>query len=72
MNEWVSLNLDELCSITTGDKDVNEGNSSGIYPFFTCAKEISFSDNYSFDSEAILIAGNGNFNVKKYQKTEGV
>lgn len=66
MNEWVSLNLDELCSITTGDKDVNEGNSSGIYPFFTCAKEISFSDNYSFDSEAILIAGNGNFNVKKY------
>jgi type I restriction enzyme S subunit len=57
----------ELCAITTGDKDVNEGSPSGEFPFFTCAQEISKSNSYSFDGEAILIAGNGNFSVKKYK-----
>jgi len=64
---WGAAQLGELCSITTGDKDVNEGNPSGEFPFFTCAQEISKSNLYSFDGEAILIAGNGNFSVKKYK-----
>jgi type I restriction enzyme S subunit len=64
---WGTAQLGELCSITTGDKDVNEGNPSGEFPFFTCAQEISKSNSYSFDGEAILIAGNGNFSVKKYK-----
>ena len=64
---WGTAQLGELCSITTGDKDVNEGNPSGDFPFFTCAQEISRSNSFSFDGEAILIAGNGNFSVKKYR-----
>ena len=64
---WAEAKLGELCSITTGDKDVNEGNPNGEFPFFTCAQEISKSDSYSFDGEAILIAGNGNFSVKKHK-----
>lgn len=63
---WETNLLKCLCSIKTGDKDVNQGNENGIYPFFTCAQEISNSDTFSFDGEAILIAGNGNFNVKFY------
>ncbi len=64
---WGTAQLGELCAITTGDKDVNEGNPSGEFPFFTCAQEISKSNSYSFDGEALLIAGNGNFSVKKYK-----
>ncbi|MFU2077220.1 restriction endonuclease subunit S [Avibacterium endocarditidis] len=63
---WEINLLKRLCSIKTGDKDVNQGNENGIYPFFTCAQEISNSDTFSFEGEAILIAGNGNFNVKFY------
>ncbi|WP_052121772.1 MULTISPECIES: restriction endonuclease subunit S [Gallibacterium] len=63
---WEINLLKCLCSIKTGDKDVNQGNENGIYPFFTCAQEISNSDTFSFEGEAILIAGNGNFNVKFY------
>lgn len=63
---WQTARLGELCSITTGDKDVNEGVPKGRYPFFTCAEEIFSFDSYSFDGDAILIAGNGNFSVKKY------
>lgn len=57
--EWEKVNLEELCMIKTGKKDVNEGNSDGCYPFFTCANEPTRSDNYSYDCEALLIAGNG-------------
>ena len=63
---WEKAPLGDLCNISTGDKDVNEGDLSGDYPFFTCAKEISRFSSFSFDGDALLIAGNGNFNVKKY------
>jgi type I restriction enzyme S subunit len=56
---------------------VNEGNPDGQFPFFTCSKSYTFSDSYSFNTEAILIAGNGDvgnlhyFNGKfeAYQRT---
>lgn len=57
--EWNISNLSNLCCIKTGKKDVNEGNPQGVYPFFTCASEPTKSDSYSYDCEALLIAGNG-------------
>jgi type I restriction enzyme S subunit len=65
---WSVQSLGCLCRIKTGKKDVNEGNPSGPYPFFTCAASHTFSDSYSFDTEALLIAGNGDVgNVSYYQ-----
>jgi len=58
----------DVCNITTGRKDVNSGNPNGKYPFFTCAKENTFSDEYSFDTEALLIAGNGEVGRVTYYK----
>jgi len=63
---WVEKNLGDLCQIKTGKKDVNEGNPEGKYPFFTCAAAHTFSDNYSFDTEALLVAGNGNVGQVSY------
>ena len=65
---WVTKNLGDLCRIRTGKKDVNEGNPDGEFPFFTCAAEHTFSDNYSFDTEALLIAGNGDVGKVSYYK----
>lgn len=56
---WKEVELGSVCTIETGKKDVNEGNPSGKYYFFTCAKEHTFADSFSYDTEAILIAGNG-------------
>jgi len=66
--KWPMIELGELCEITTGRKDVNEGNPEGEFPFFTCAKEHTYIDNYSFDTEALLIAGNGDVGSVKYYK----
>ncbi|OGI62998.1 N-6 DNA methylase [Candidatus Nomurabacteria bacterium RBG_16_40_11] len=62
------VKLQDICEIKTGRKNVNQGNPNGKYPFFTCAREHTFSDSYSFDTEAILIAGNGDVGVVKYYK----
>lgn len=59
MSEWSQKPLGTLCSIKTGKKDVNEGSPNGAYPFFTCSRDVHASDSYSFDTDAILIAGNG-------------
>ena len=75
--EWTGKTLGQVCKITTGKKDVNEGDHEGDYPFFTCARTHTFSKSYSFEGEAILIAGNGEvgnlsyFNGKfeAYQRT---
>ncbi|EMB3082795.1 TPA: restriction endonuclease subunit S [Providencia rettgeri] len=75
--EWEHQRLASLCTIKTGKKDVNEGNPEGNYPFFTCASEPTKSDNYSYDCEALLIAGNGmlgkthyfNGKFEAYQRT---
>ena len=63
---WTEAKLGEICSIKTGDKDVNEGSLNGEYPFFTCSKDVYRFATYSFEGKAILVAGNGNFNIKKY------
>lgn len=67
-DEWTNSSLSDLCKIKTGKKDVNEGNPNGLYPFFTCANLPTKSDSYSFDCEALLIAGNGILGKTHYYK----
>lgn len=64
--DWMSITLGELCSISTGKKDANQGNNTGLYPFFTCAEKTIYSNTYSFNGEALLIAGNANVGLTKY------
>jgi type I restriction enzyme S subunit len=62
--------LGNLVNITTGKLDANAAVEGGQYPFFTCAREIYAINDYAFDCEAILLAGNnavGDFNVKHYK-----
>lgn len=59
----------DLFNIKTGKLNANAAVEDGEYPFFTCSREIYKIDNFAFDCEAILLAGNnasGDFNVKHY------
>lgn len=61
--------LGNLVEIKTGKLNANAAVENGKYPFFTCARQVYAIDHYSFDLEAILLAGNnasGDFNVKHY------
>ncbi len=63
---WNIVFAKGVCPIITGKEDANFSTTHGQYPFFTCAKENLFCDTYAFDESSILIAGNGDFNVKHY------
>lgn len=64
---WKKKSLAEVAPIITGKKDANFGIEDGKYPFFTCAQEPIKAPSYSFDCDAVLLAGNGDFNVKLYR-----
>ena len=51
--------LGEICHITTGKLDANAMVNDGKFPFFTCAASPFKIDKYAFDTEALLISGNG-------------
>ena len=63
---WKSFKLSELVTLSTGKEDANFATEQGIYPFFTCSEKILKCDVYSFDTQAILLAGNGTFSVKRF------
>jgi len=67
---WEIKKLGNLTTIKTGKLNANAMVENGDYAFFTCSREVFRIDNYAFDCEAILLAGNnasGDFNVKHYK-----
>ena len=62
--------ITECFHITTGRLNSNAAIEGGKYPFFTCAKDIFAIDDYAFDQEALLLAGNNAqaiYDVKHYK-----
>ena len=57
--KWKEIKLGEICEIQTGKLNANAMIQGGRYKFFTCAKEVFEIDDYAFDTEAILVSGNG-------------
>ncbi|MCD7823905.1 MAG: restriction endonuclease subunit S [Oscillospiraceae bacterium] len=64
--DWKEYRLADFLPVITGKKNANVSSSKGQYPFFSCSQDIAWTDNYSFNGSAILVAGNGDFNVKWY------
>ena len=67
---YPTLKWNDVFNTTTGKLDSNAMVENGEYPFFTCAKEVLKIDNYAFDQEALLLAGNnaaGKYDVKYYK-----
>lgn len=65
-SDWRYYKLAEFLPVITGKKNANVASDKGIYPFFSCSQDISWTNDYSFEGNAILVAGNGDFNVKFY------
>lgn len=66
-NNWTKYKLMDFLPVVTGKKNANCSTVNGKYPFFSCSQNNAWTDGYSFDGNAILVAGNGDFNVKFYK-----
>lgn len=65
-DEFKVQKLGNLVNIKTGKLDANASSENGEYPFFTCSITPLRIDSYSYDCECVLVAGNGDLNVKYY------
>ncbi|EGQ7992001.1 TPA: restriction endonuclease subunit S [Vibrio vulnificus] len=63
---WLEAKLEQVLRLSTGKLDANAAVTGGDYPFFTCAEQALRIDSYAFDTDAVLLAGNGSFSVKRY------
>jgi len=61
------VKLGNLASIQTGKIDVNKAVVGGRYPFFTCSRDVYEINDAPFEGKAVLVAGNGDLNVKYYE-----
>lgn len=64
---WRKEKLAGVAIIQTGKKDANFATQDGIYPFFTCSQEALKASSYSFDLEAVILSGNGEFCSRIYR-----
>lgn len=60
------LPLWQLVKIKTWKLDANAKVDWWQYPFFTCSKDVSRIDKYTYDCECVLVAWNWDLNVKYY------
>lgn len=58
--------LGDYVAIKTGKLDANAADENGLYPFFTCAERVLRINTPAYDCECVLVAGNGDLNVKYY------
>ncbi|WP_274369590.1 restriction endonuclease subunit S [Morganella morganii] len=69
-SNWHTVKLQEIVLFKTGKLDSNAADDRGLYPFFTCSPVTLAINNYAFDTEAVLLAGNnanGVFAIKYYK-----
>ena len=57
--EWDKCKIKDVCSITTGNKNTQDKDDSGLYPFYVRSPKIEHINTWTFDGEAILTAGDG-------------
>lgn len=63
------MRFGEIANFKTGKLNSNAAVENGQYPFFTCAPQPLAINNYAFDQDAIILAGNnaeGNFHIQYY------
>ena len=58
--------LREIVNIKTGKLNASASKAYGKYKFFTCSRNDSLTDTFSFDEKAIIIPGNGDLGIVKY------
>ena len=64
---WEIKTIGSICDIKTGKLDANAASENGAYPIFTCSQTPLRIDNYAYDCECVLVAGNGELNAKYYK-----
>lgn len=58
-DKWEKGYFKDVCKITTGNKNTQDKDENGLYPFYVRSQNIERINSWTFDGEAILTAGDG-------------
>ena len=58
-DKWEKGYFKDVCKITTGNKNTQDKDGNGLYPFYVRSQNIERINSWTFDGEAILTAGDG-------------
>ena len=56
---WKLVRFKFLCDIMTGNHDTQDADIEGVYPFYVRSPIVERCNDYTFDGEGILMAGDG-------------
>ena len=59
--------IGEVFDVKTGSKNAQDAVENGDYPFFTRSIDTQKIDTYDYDQEALILPGEGNFQIKYYK-----
>ena len=68
---WEVWKMKFLTRIETGNKNTDDAEENGIYPFYVRSDKVERLSTYSFEGEAILTAGDGVGVAKVYHYANG-
>ena len=71
IESWEACRFEDVCHITTGNKNTQDKEDDGMYPFYVRSQQVERINNYTFDGEAILTAGDGVGVGKVFHHTYG-
>jgi len=66
--EWEVRKLGDMATIKTGKTDVKDAVEDGEYPLFDRSDQIKRSNKYLFDTEAVIVPGEGKDFTPRYYK----
>ena len=58
-DNWNSNFIENLCTVSTGNKDTQNKVDDGEFPFFVRSDKVERINTYSYDGEAVLTSGDG-------------
>ena len=58
--KWVTVQLGDISHVKTGDRNHEDKEDGGRFPFFVRSERVERIDSFSYDCEAIIVPGEGN------------
>lgn len=70
-SDWDFRNVGEICHISTGTGDTKDAVPNGLFPFFVRSKKVERINDFEFEGEAVLTAGDGVGTGKVFHYVDG-
>ncbi len=70
-DDWEVKEIKDFADVTTGDKNTQDAEENGKYPFYVCSPIVERINKFSYDTEGVITAGDGVGTGKVFHYAKG-